>query len=204
MNEILQSFCRLFWLSLAMAVASGTLLFIVTRRRNLWLRYNAAEAAFWIRLGVSKKISGASRRFSESRAYVYFLWIVIILWLLLSLLCGKSYLYFQHRLPTKKPPEAESFYDAGANQNKAGNYAEAITNFTKAIEIYSNYAEAYSFRARAKYNLQDNNGAINDANKAIELNPDYEPAYNVRGFSRFALNDYADSITDFNESIYLY
>jgi hypothetical protein len=31
-----------------MAAALGTLLFIVTRRRNLWLRYNAAEAAFWI------------------------------------------------------------------------------------------------------------------------------------------------------------
>jgi len=203
MNEHLQFFYRWFWLSLPIAAALGILLFIVTRRRNLWLRCIAAEAAFNIRLGFSKRFVEASRRFSESHAYVYFLRVVIIFWLLLALLNGISYLHFKHRLLTKKPPEAESFYDTGANQIKAGNYAEAITNFTKAIEVYSNYAEAYSFRARAKYNLRDNNGAINDANKAIELNPDFEPAYNVRGFSRFALKDYADSITDFNKSINL-
>jgi tetratricopeptide (TPR) repeat protein len=203
MNEHLQFFYRWFWLSLTIAAGLGVLLFVATCRRDAWLRYLSAEARFWIRLGIPEKLAEASRRFGASRALVYILWVEIALLLLLSLLNGFSYLHWEHRLPTKTTTEARSFYEAGANQSKIGDYAGAITNFTRAIEACSNYAEAYSFRAKAKYNLEDFRGAIADANKAIELKPEWEPAYNVRGFSKYALKDYADSISDFKKSVNL-
>jgi len=172
MNEDLRHFIWLVWFSLMMAIVCGVCIFIRTHYRNVWLRYMATRASFWTRLGLPMKLVNASRRFNESRAANYAWWFFLIYFLLLMLFSWESYLHFKHRLPVKKPPEAESFYNDGADQNKAGHYVEAISNFSKAIEVFSNYAEAYSFRARAKYNLQDYNGAVIDANKAIELNPD--------------------------------
>lgn len=203
MNENLRAFQHWFWLSLAMTIFLGFALFIATRRRHLWLRYTTAEAAFWLRLGLPEKLVTASRRFSESEKNKYAFWIVICLWAILTFLSGGSYLYFKHRLPIERPREAVAFYDAGAGSNKAGDYFGAISNFSKAIRVYSNYAEAYSFRARAKYNLADYHGAITDATKAVQLNPDWSPAYNVRGFSKFYLQDYRGSVEDFDRFIKL-
>lgn len=171
--------------------------------KTYWKMTAPVEAGLCTRLDVSGKSAKASRRFSESRYRIYALGFVISAYLLLAVVGGAFYFHFKHRLPIKKPPEALAFYDAGAKQIRAGDYAGAVTNFTKAIETCSNYAEAYSFRARARYDLEDYHGAIADADKAIELNPDYEPAYNVRGSSRFMLNDYAGAIVEFDKSIKL-
>jgi hypothetical protein len=116
--------CRLIWL------------FIITRRRNIWLRYTTVETAFWLRLGVSKQIANASRRFNESRGLVYGLWVLMFLWLLLALVNGGSYLHFKYRFFSKKPAQAESFYNAGVSKYDSGNYVGAIADFTKAIENY--------------------------------------------------------------------
>jgi hypothetical protein len=42
------------------------------RRRDLWLRWTAKEAAFWSRLHLPDSFVVVSRRFSESRATIYF------------------------------------------------------------------------------------------------------------------------------------
>ncbi|MEI7813040.1 MAG: tetratricopeptide repeat protein [Ignavibacteria bacterium] len=50
---------------------------------------------------------------------------------------------------------------------KAGlkDYARAIADFTKAIRIKPDYAEAYFGRGLAKYDLNDYNGAIAELDK---------------------------------------
>jgi len=202
-NESLRHLYWLTWASLGLAACFSVVLHIAVRHRQRWLRYTAAEAGFWIRLGVPEKLANASRRFSEGRYNNFALGAIIITYILLAVACGTLYLRFKHQLPAKRPPEAVAFYNAGASLNKSGDYAGAVSNFTKAIEIFPDYHEAYSFRARAKYNLEDYNGAIADANQAIRLNPAYEPAYNVRGFSRFMLNDYAGAIVEFDKSLKL-
>jgi tetratricopeptide (TPR) repeat protein len=201
--KILHSTFILTLFSLGMAILFGILILIVTRRPHWWLRYKTAEGAFYLKIGMSKKFAAFSRRFSESRMYVWFLWLIVIIFLVEASFSGRLYFRVKHQIAIMAPPAAKLFYDLAANQIKAGDFTGAITNFSKVIEVYSNYAEAYSFRSRAKYNLQDYNGAIADATKAIELNPTFEPAYNILGFSKFALKDYAGSIDDFNISIKL-
>ncbi len=61
--------------------------------------------------------------------------------------------------------------NVGYVQNEKGKYAGAIADFTRAIEIGPQYADAYASRGWAKYKLDDHNGAIADWEKAIELDP---------------------------------
>ena len=152
-----------------MAALGVVVVFIVTRRRHWWLRYTAAEEAFNIRIGIPKKWAAASRRFSESRKYIWFAWLVVVFFLVMAFLSGKLYLLAKHQLAITAPPEAKSFYDIGTEQKKAGNFSGAISNFNKAIEIFPNYVAAYNFRAQAKNKLEDYKGAVADADKAIEL-----------------------------------
>lgn len=52
----------------------------------------------------------------------------------------------------------------------------ALDDFTKAIELKPEYAEAYYFRGLAKQAKGDVDGAVADFAKAIELKPDYPDA----------------------------
>ncbi len=94
MNKDLQFFCNWFWAALLVTAGLCIWLFIVTRRRALWLRIVAAETRLLTRLGISKKLIGFSR-ISAKPTFGYYLVGVIILWMSLALLCGWSYLHFQ-------------------------------------------------------------------------------------------------------------
>ena len=48
-------------------------------------------------------------------------------------------------------------------------YQGAIADYTKAIELNPNYADAYANRGIAKYNLNDMKGCCSDFRKAISL-----------------------------------
>ena len=52
------------------------------------------------------------------------------------------------------------------------NYATAIEDFNKSIELNPNYGLAYSRRGSAKFNLNNKTGACADWNKAVELGYD--------------------------------
>jgi len=85
---------------------------------------------------------------------------------------------------------------------------QAISEFTKAIQICPNDARgysmrgiAYALRAKVRQDLSDFDRAIPDLNKAIELNPlDYYAyatralAYNNKGDFDQGLSDYAKAI----------
>ena len=97
-HAILAQFVHYFWISLTMALICGGLLFIVSCRRDLYLRYTAAETRFWERLGFrSGRLSYALRRFAEGSAYRYTLWVLVIVSVALMLLSGAMYLYFKNR-----------------------------------------------------------------------------------------------------------
>jgi len=49
------------------------------------------------------------------------------------------------------------------------NYAEAITDFTKVIELNPNAADAYYFRGYSKMKLGKRRSALDDYRKAKEL-----------------------------------
>ena len=82
--------------------------------------------------------------------------------------------------------DAKEYFRSGVKAGQRGQYSEAIEDFTKAIELNPDYAEAYYFRGlyllqpRRDYNHAIK--AIKDFTKAIELNPDDAETYHFRGF----------------------
>ena len=84
-------------LCLSVAVLFAGFLLFVTRRRDLWLRYTAAEAAFFHRLRFPpRRVTDASRRFEESRGFTYLLWFFIIALSLLAAAYAGLYVYIAH------------------------------------------------------------------------------------------------------------
>jgi tetratricopeptide (TPR) repeat protein len=88
------------------------------------------------------------------------------------------------------PPKGNSdteYFNQGQYKSKTGYYQEAINDYTQAIRINPNYADAYLKRGIARDVLQDFHGAIEDFTEVIRINPNNAEAYNKRGISRLSL-----------------
>jgi tetratricopeptide (TPR) repeat protein len=83
----------------------------------------------------------------------------------------------------------------------SGNYNDAISDFTKSLEIHCCPSEAYYRRGIAKGQLGDDQGAIDDQTKAIVMNPNYALAYQERGIAKQSLGFNQGAMDDFNISI---
>lgn len=83
-------------------------------------------------------------------------------------------------------------------------YDLAISDYTAAIELKPDYAEAYNDRGFAYYLKGDFARAISDYTRAIELRPNYPKAYNSRGVA-YMQGGYgaAKSVPDFDRAIEL-
>jgi tetratricopeptide (TPR) repeat protein len=73
-------------------------------------------------------------------------------------------------------------FDADPARANASDFNLAIADFSKAIELSPNYAEAYSFRGTAYAGLDSNDLALADYNKAIQLKPDLDASYYGRAY----------------------
>ena len=99
---------------------------------------------------------------------------------------------------------AEFYLKRGEDFSGAHQYDRAIADYTTAIQLESDYAEAYNDRGFAYYLKGDAERAIADYTRAIELRPDYWKAYNSRGVAYMA-HGYgaAKSVPDFDRAIAL-
>ena len=79
----------------------------------------------------------------------------------------------------------------------------AINDFTKAIELKSNYARAYCGRGIAYGSQGNNTCAIRDYDKAIELDPNYVVAYNSRGLAKYRLGRTEEAKQDLQTALRL-
>ncbi len=68
-------------------------------------------------------------------------------------------------------------------------YDGAISDLTKAIEIYPEYTSAYLNRGAIKLKIEDHYAAISDFTKAIEINPESVQAYVYRGATKLKIED---------------
>ncbi len=89
-----------------------------------------------------------------------------------------------------------NYYKNGKAKVELKDYTGAIVEYTKAIEVKPNYAQAYRGRGAAKINLDDYRGAIADFTKAIEIDPNDTFSYWDRGIASGFLKDY-----DYNGAI---
>lgn len=66
-------------------------------------------------------------------------------------------------------PEAANCFQQGCGAYRAGQYRQAVTCFSEAIQLDAQFAEAYHNRGRATANLRRFTEAIPDLVKASEL-----------------------------------
>lgn len=80
---------------------------------------------------------------------------------------------------------------------KAKNHlGDAISDFTKVIELNPQNSEAYYYRGWAYFENDQCYEAIADFTKAIELNPKYGEAYKRRAETYYQLGEHAEYIRD--------
>lgn len=78
-------------------------------------------------------------------------------------------------------PSNLGYYRRGHLYNYLGQYEKAIEDYTQAIRIKPDYADAYFLRGNAYYNLHQYGKAIEDYSQAIRIQPDAAIAYEMRG-----------------------
>jgi tetratricopeptide (TPR) repeat protein len=83
----------------------------------------------------------------------------------------------------------------------AGDFAGAIANYTKAIELKPDFLNAWNNRGTALYDLGRYEEAISNCNKAIELKPDYHIAWHNRGIALKALGRYEEAIANYDQGL---
>lgn len=91
----------------------------------------------------------------------------------------------------------------GQNALYFEDYMLSIQYFNRVIQAKPYLAQPYFFRAIAKLNLEDYNGAEADATTAIELNPYLTDAWEVRGVARQNLGNNPGAISDYNHALQL-
>ena len=100
--------------------------------------------------------------------------------------------------------EPEFYLKRGETLSSSHEYDRAIADYTTAIHLKPDYAEAYNDRGFAYYLKGDGERAIADFTRAIELRPNYPKAYNSRGVA-YMSHGYgaAKSVPDFDRAIAL-
>ncbi len=90
--------------------------------------------------------------------------------------------------------QAQTLFEMGVNRLIDSNYQAAITNFTRAIALREDVAEAYLNRCNARIELADYRRAITDCTTAINLaNNSIEPLLS-RSIAYYRQGDYQAAI----------
>lgn len=100
--------------------------------------------------------------------------------------------------------EAEKYKLRGNSLMANGEYAQAVSVYTKAIQLNPHGVEShtyYSNRAAALCYLEQYRDAEVDSLKSLQLKPDYAKAHARLGLSRFFLKDYVGSIKAYKQAI---
>lgn len=96
---------------------------------------------------------------------------------------------------------AEELKIEGNNQLASGRFEEAISSYTKAIELVNDNAIYYSNRSAAYYKLGKYDACISDAKKSIEIDPKYIKAYSRLGLVYFTLENFQESVTWYQKAL---
>ena len=100
-----------------------------------------------------------------------------------------------------KTEGVEAFYEHGVAHYNKGQYEEAISDFTKAVEISPKFAGAYCYRGITYAKKGQYEEAISDYNIALEINSKDIQAYNNRGIAYRIKGQYDEAISDCNKAL---
>ena len=91
----------------------------------------------------------------------------------------------------------------GSVYGEAGQTDQALADFTKAISLDPNYAQAYANRGLVYRKSNQLDLALADFNKALSIDPNYAPAYVGRGSVYSQQGRHEQALADFNKAIAL-
>ena len=100
-------------------------------------------------------------------------------------------------------PEAEEHFWQGIEYIRQENNEAAMKEFSKAIELDSDYSLAYYNRALIYYQRGDLDSSLSEYSKAIELDPKNPYWTYERGFLYLQLGDQERAILDLEKSLQL-
>lgn len=105
----------------------------------------------------------------------------------------------------------KEFLDSGREKIKLHNYGAAITDFSKAIEIDPQNADALFLRGTLKFIIDDSSGAIEDLDKALKIGSGVNTVNKVitnnsciychLGYIKAKLDDPLEAISWYNKAI---
>ena len=89
----------------------------------------------------------------------------------------------------------------GIRLSGIGDFQSAIAQFSAAIRIWPEFAEAYVGRGKAEAALGQSDAALADFGQAMSINPALEQPYTERGLLWRSRGDLPQALADFNQSI---
>uniref|UniRef100_A0A8C5P7Y6 Small glutamine-rich tetratricopeptide repeat-containing protein alpha n=1 Tax=Leptobrachium leishanense TaxID=445787 RepID=A0A8C5P7Y6_9ANUR len=99
--------------------------------------------------------------------------------------------------------EAERLKTEGNEQMKIENFENAISYYTRALELNPTNAVYFCNRAAAYSKLGNYAGAVRDCEEAITIDPNYSKAYGRMGLALSSLNKHAEAVGFYKRALEL-
>jgi tetratricopeptide (TPR) repeat protein len=92
-------------------------------------------------------------------------------------------------------------FDQGMALMNPGHYQDAIPQFTRAVEIWPQHAQAYFERGNAYQILNQPDAALRDFEMAVQIDANFAPAYTAMGMIYVERTDLPKAQSEFSQSI---
>lgn len=102
-----------------------------------------------------------------------------------------------------KELSAFEWLESGYKNHMQGDFAAAVADYSRAIELNPRFDLAYNNRGISYHMQGQYSEALTEYHKAIELNPRYADAYNNRGITYHVLGRYNEALVEYNTAIKL-
>lgn len=99
--------------------------------------------------------------------------------------------------------DAYKHYQAGIRYDSEGDYEQAVEEFSLAIDLNRDFADAYDQRGISYTKMIKYRKAVKDFNMALKLNKSSFEAYNHRGIAFYCLGEFEKALSDYNKSLEL-
>jgi len=82
-----------------------------------------------------------------------------------------------------------------------GRYDDAVAQFTRAIAIWPQHAQAYLQRGKVRQVLSEPDAALGDFERALKIEPNLAPAYTARAVIYIERGDFQKALSELDQSI---